>query len=705
VNWNTKSLVLGMSDVLNSPIQFVRGVGPKLAKLLSKKGIATIEDALYFLPRDYEDRRRLTPLGSLKPGSFAVVFGKVSRVKPQRMGRKHRLEVVLSDPSGEITLFWFHAYPALLEEFQLENSYVVAGEVRPSTRGLQIAHPEFEKVTEMRNGKPVISLNFGRVVPIYSETEGLHQKTLRKVMREAIHTSLPHLQESLPEKLLTDLELPSLRQSFTKVHFPDELPNSEEPNEAIKRIVFEEFFVLELGLGLIKQKHQKEKAPILKDPENTLEALLKNLPFSLTDDQKEALGVTQKDLARGFSMCRLIQGDVGAGKTVVTLGAAAIASGSGYQTAFMAPTEVLAQQHYRTAKSLLDSAQVPVYLLTHSNEGKKEALEAIQNQENCVVIGTHALFQESVKFKKLGLVIVDEQHRFGVEQRGLLLKKSASGKPHLLMTTATPIPRTLALTLYGDLDLSIIRQKPKGRKPIRTRILRDKDRPRLYQQISEVVKKGQQVYVIYPLVEESEKLELKSATEMHRKLSQEVFPDLKVGLVHGRMKSEDKETILSRFKEKEFNILISTTVIEVGIDVPNATLMVIEHPERLGLSQLHQLRGRVGRGTEESECILLADAYVTERLRIMTKTEDGFVIAEEDLRIRGPGEFLGTRQSGLPGFRVGNLLRDADLLQRAKTEADKLLKEDPCLKKQEHAIIRQLVESRWKQKIERLRGG
>jgi ATP-dependent DNA helicase RecG len=694
-----------MSDVLNSPIQFVRGVGPKLAKLLSKKGIATVEDALYFLPRDYEDRRRLTPLGSLKPGSFAVVFGKVSRVKPQRMGRKHRLEVVLSDPSGEITLFWFHAYPALLEEFQLENSYVVAGEVRPSTRGLQIAHPEFEKVTEMRNGKPVISLNFGRVVPIYSETEGLHQKTLRKVMREAIHTSLPHLQESLPEKLLTDLELPSLRQSFTKVHFPDELPNSEEPNEAIKRIVFEEFFVLELGLGLIKQKHQKEKAPILKDPENMLEALLKNLPFSLTDDQKEALGVTQKDLARGFSMCRLIQGDVGAGKTVVTLGAAAIASGSGYQTAFMAPTEVLAQQHYRTAKSLLESAQVPVYLLTHSNEGKKEALEAIQNQENCVVIGTHALFQESVKFKKLGLVIVDEQHRFGVEQRGLLLKKSESGKPHLLMTTATPIPRTLALTLYGDLDLSIIRQKPKGRKPIRTRILRDKDRPRLYQQISEVVKKGQQVYVIYPLVEESEKLELKSATEMHKKLSQEVFPDLKVGLVHGRMKSEDKETILSRFKEKEFNILISTTVIEVGIDVPNATLMVIEHPERLGLSQLHQLRGRVGRGSEESECILLADAYVTERLRIMTKTDDGFVIAEEDLRIRGPGEFLGTRQSGLPGFRVGNLLRDADLLQRAKTEADKLLKEDPSLKKQEHAIIRQLVESRWKQKIERLRGG
>lgn len=701
---STKLSASGMSDVLNSPIQFVKGVGPKLAKLLSKKGISTLEDALYFLPRDYEDRRRLTPLGALRPGMSVVVYGEASRIKPQRMGRKHRLEVTLADPSGEVTLFWFHAYPALLEEFELGASYVVAGDVRGSSRGLQIAHPEFEKVTEIRNGKPVISLNFGRVVPIYSETEGLHQKTLRKVMRQAIQDSLPHLQECFPDELLSSLDLQSLRQSFTQVHFPDELPNLEKTNEAIKRIVFEEFFILELGLGLIKQKHQKEKAPVLKGT-GKLDGLLKELPFALTDDQKKALAETKEDLGKGFSMCRLIQGDVGAGKTVVTLGAAAIASGSGYQTAFMAPTEVLAQQHFRTAKTLLEPAGVPVFLLTHSKEGKEEALNALENQVNCVVIGTHALFQERVVFKNLGLVIVDEQHRFGVEQRGQLLKKGASGKPHLLMTTATPIPRTLSLTLYGDLDLSIIREKPKGRKPIRTGIIRDKDRPKLYERISEVVKNGQQVYVIYPLVEESEKLELKSATEMHKKLSQEVFPELSIGLVHGRMKSEEKDLILSEFKRKKFDVLISTTVIEVGIDVPNATLMVIEHPERLGLSQLHQLRGRVGRGTEESECILVADAYVTERLRIMTKTEDGFLIAEEDLRIRGPGEFLGTRQSGLPGFRVGNILRDADLLNRAKIEADKLLKEDPFLKKPEHSIIRQLVESRWKQKIERLRGG
>ncbi|MFM8316392.1 MAG: ATP-dependent DNA helicase RecG, partial [Deltaproteobacteria bacterium] len=340
-----------------------------------------------------------------------------------------------------------------------------------------------------------------------------------------------------------------------------------------------------------------------------------------------------------------------------------------------------------------------------SQEGKQETLRKLQESENAIVIGTHALFQEGVQFKNLGLVIVDEQHRFGVEQRAQLLRKGPGGTPHLLMTTATPIPRTLALTLYGDLDLSIIRQKPAGRKPIRTRIIRDKERPQLYKKIEEVVRKGQQVYIIYPLVEESEKIDLKSATEMHQKLSQEVFPHLKVALVHGRLKGEVKDQILAEFKNKKWDILVSTTVIEVGIDVPNATLMVIEHPERLGLSQLHQLRGRVGRGAESSECLLVADQYVTERLRIMTKTEDGFVIAEEDLRIRGPGEFLGTRQSGLPGFRVGNILKDADLLEKAKAEAEKLLQKDPDLKMQEHGVIRGLVESRWKQKIERLRGG
>lgn len=694
-----------MNDVLSSPIQYVKGVGPKLAQLLSKKGISTVEDALYFLPRDYEDRRRLTPLGSLRSGAFSVCFGKVVQLKPQRMGRKLRLEALLKDSSGELHLFWFHAYEKLLEDFKLGTEVVVSGEVRLQGSKFQMPHPDYERVEEVRQGKPVISLNFGRVVPIYSETEGLHQKTIRKVMREALVSSLPHLKESLNPHTLEQLHLPSLRQSFTELHFPKEVPEINESSGALKRVIFEEFFILALGLGLKKQSHQKDKAPVLEDPQGLLERFKKELPFQLTQDQLKAIKILKADFKKGFTMCRLVQGDVGSGKTAVAFAAATIAQGSGYQVALMAPTEVLAQQHYRSAQTQLSSMGLPIYLLTHAQEGKKEILEALKRSDPCLVVGTHALFQEGVVFQKLGLVIVDEQHRFGVEQRSKLLKKSQAETPHLLMTTATPIPRTLALTLYGDLEMSIIREKPAGRKPIKTIIMRENQREKLYEKIRKTVHQGQQVYVIYPLVEESEKLELKSATEMHRRLSEEVFSDLQVGLVHGRMKSSEKELILDQFKKKQFQILISTTVIEVGIDVPNATLMVIEHPERLGLSQLHQLRGRVGRGHAESECILMADKYVTERLRIMTRSEDGFVIAEEDLRIRGPGEFLGTRQSGLPGFRVGNLLRDADLLSRAKEEADLILKEDPLLKKPEHSIIRQLVESRWKQKIERLQGG
>lgn len=694
-----------MNDVLSSSIQYVKGVGPKLAQLLSKKGISTVEDALYFLPRDYEDRRRITPLGSLRPGSFSVCFGKVTQIKPQRIGRKLRLEAVLKDPTGELHLFWFHAYERLLEDFKVGSEVVVSGEVRLQGSKFQMPHPDYERVEELKDGKPIVSLNFGRVVPIYSETEGLHQKTIRKVMREALVTSLPHLKESLNPQTLEQLHLPSLRQSFTDLHFPEEVPQLEESSGAMKRIIFEEFFILALGLGLKKQSHQKDKAPLLLDTQGFLEKFKKNLPFQLTGDQTKAIEILKADFQRGYTMCRLVQGDVGSGKTAVAFAAAAIAQGSGYQVALMAPTEVLAQQHYRSAQSQLGPLGISVSLLTHAQEGKKEILESLKQADPCLVVGTHALFQEGVEFCKLGLVIVDEQHRFGVEQRSKLLRKSNIETPHLLMTTATPIPRTLALTLYGDLEMSIIREKPAGRKPIKTLIMRENQREKLYEKIRKRVSQGQQVYIIYPLVEESEKLDLKSATEMHEKLSREVFSDLKVGLVHGRMKSTEKDEILAEFKKKKFQILISTTVIEVGIDVPNATLMVIEHPERLGLSQLHQLRGRVGRGEAESECVLMADKYVTERLRIMTRSEDGFVIAEEDLRIRGPGEFLGTRQSGLPGFRVGNLLRDAELLNRAKEEAEVILREDPLLKKPEHSIIRQLVESRWKQKIERLQGG
>ncbi len=694
-----------MSDVLSSPIQFIKGVGPKLAKVLSRKGIETIEDALYFIPRAYEDRRHITPIKNLRPNQTATLFGKIQSSREIRAGRRRRFEAILNDGTGSIALTWFHAFPGIQEEFQVGTELIVYGDVKYFHQMPQIAHPEYEKVEKGEAGKPKASINFGRVVPIYSETEGLHQKTLRKMMGEVLKTSLSELTEPLPESLRTRLGLPTLRKSFVSIHFPDQCPEEGTPSEAVQRVIFEEFFVLQLGLGLRKQKQKKETAPVITDKDGIQKKFYATLPFSLTNDQENTLKEILSDLKSGKAMTRLVQGDVGSGKTVVALLAAAVAKGSGYQTALMAPTEILAQQHLKTAERFLKPLGIECLLVSHANSSKKEVREKIKSGKAHVVIGTHAIFQEGIEFQKLGLAIVDEQHRFGVEQRGELIRKAGKKEtPHLLMMTATPIPRTLAFTLYGDLDLSLIREKPPGRTPVKTRILWDRERPKLYQKIRERVLKGEQVYVIYPLIEASEKLELKSATDMHKKLQSEVFPEFSLAMLHGRMKPEEKDKILTEFKEKKWQVLISTTVIEVGIDVPNATLMVIEHPERLGLSQLHQLRGRVGRGSLTSECILVADKFVTQRLKVMERTEDGFEIAEEDLKIRGPGEFLGTRQSGLPGFRVGHILRDASLLAKAREEAEKILETDPQLSSPENASLRKMVESRWKAKIERLRG-
>lgn len=695
------------ANPLSASIRSLKGVGPKLAELLSKKGIQNFEDALYNIPRAYQDRRHITPIRQLLPNVEATVLGVVTSSRLIRTGRRgpSRFEATLADSTGTMKLVWFRAYPALAAEFAAGAHFVVFGKVEYFGSQLQISHPDYERVPADRGGKPSTSYHFGRVVPIYSETEGLTQKVIRRLMAEALKSSLEHLREPLPELLRVRLGLPALRESFISLHFPKEYPEEGKLSDAVRRIVFEEFFVLQLGLGLKKRKLRRERAPAFPDPKNRLGEFMKGLPFPLTGDQKLALEEIRRDMETSEAMARLLQGDVGAGKTVVALGGATLAAANGYQSAIMAPTEILAQQHFKTAEKWLKPMGIEPILVVSANSGKKEIREAVSSGQAHVVIGTHALFQSGIEFKNLGFVVVDEQHRFGVEQRGELVRKGTGLVPHLLMMTATPIPRTLALTLYGDLDFSLLRQKPAGRIPVKTSILRGKERPRLYAKMREAVERGEQVYVIYPLVENSEKLELKSATEMHARLSKEVFPQLSIALLHGRMKADEKDQILSDFKSKKYQILVSTTVIEVGIDVPNATLMVIEHPERLGLSQLHQLRGRVGRGSQASECLLVAETYVGERLRVMEKTEDGFVIAEEDLKIRGPGEFLGTRQSGLPGFRVGHILRDAELLGVAREEAQKLLEEDPELRRPEHAGIRLMVESRWKEKIERLTGG
>ncbi|MBI4405750.1 MAG: ATP-dependent DNA helicase RecG [Deltaproteobacteria bacterium] len=690
---------------LDNPIQYIKGVGPKLSKLFLKKGIETVEDALYFVPRVYEDRRTITPIGKLGTGQTATILAEVLSTKKSRGVRNSgRFEARLSDGSGTIQFFWFHAHPSLEADFEQGKKILACGEVRFYNGAPQIVHPEYEAVHQLVDGKPVISANFGRVVPIYSETDGLHQKTIRRIMAEVLKTSIPHLGDSLPTALLKRLALPSLQDSFTQLHFPAAFP-IDDSFGALKRIIFEEFFILELGLGLKKQKHRSQVAPAIGNTQTAATDFIKTVPFNLTEDQKSVLHSILADLEKAVPMTRLIQGDVGSGKTVVALAASVAVARAGFQSVMMAPTEVLAQQHFRVANNWLSKLGISVCLITHSNSSQKEIKTAISKNNMQLIIGTHAVFQERLDFGRLALVIVDEQHRFGVEQRNELVRKGESAVPHLLMMTATPIPRTLALTLYGDLDLSIIRQKPAGRQAVKTHIVWDKDRPKLYQKIREAVRRGEQVYIIYPLIETSESLDLKSATDMHAKLSREIFPELSVALLHGKMKSTQKDETLQEFKQGKYSILVSTTVIEVGIDVPNATLMIIEHPERLGLSQLHQLRGRVGRGSAKAECVLVADRFATERLRIMERTNDGFEIAEEDLRIRGPGEFLGTRQHGLPGFRVGHILRDASLLVLARDEATRILEEDPHLMTSEHKGIRAMVESRWKEKIERLRGG
>jgi len=694
-------------DVLTTRLTALKGVGPKTAKLFSKKGIDTYEDALYFLPRAYEDRTRITRIAAIKEEKPVTVFGRVFHTKMSGHGRSARLEVKLTDDTGSLSLVWFHGASFLGGEFKDGDHVLVYGEIKFFHGNPTIAHPEYEKVESKLGEKLRPSMNFGRVVPVYSEGDGLSQKMIRKVMNRVVSETVPSLIDPLPLSMRERLGLVDIQQSFSALHLPGAIPTTVEdeiPPElkpAIKRIVFEEFFCLQLGLGIRRRNQRRKRAPAMA-AKGALERFRGLLPFALTDDQNQAIKEIAKDLESGNAMCRLVQGDVGCGKTVVALAAAEIALSNGYQVALMVPTEILANQHYLSAQRWLAPLGITVAIASHGTSRDKEFLKQIQTGKIGLVIGTHALFQKSVEFHKLGLVIVDEQHRFGVEQRAELLRKSAEWHPHLMMMTATPIPRTLALTLYGDLDLTLIRQKPAGRKKIITQVLLDRDRPKLYAKIRNTVERGEQVYIIYPLVEESEKLDLKSATMMHEKLSREVFPSLRTAILHGRMTSDEKDDVLKQFRKNEIDILVSTTVIEVGIDVPNATLMVIEHPERLGLSQLHQLRGRVGRGEAGGDCLLIAEKYIGERLKVMERSDDGFVIAEEDLRIRGPGEFLGRRQSGLPGFRVGHLVRDAAFLQLARDEAEKVLNADPFLQKPEHRGIRSLVESRWKEKLDRL---
>jgi ATP-dependent DNA helicase RecG len=569
----------------------------------------------------------------------------------------------------------------------------------------EIHHPDVEMI---EGDIEQDYLNFKRIVPIYSETEGLHQRTMRRLMKNILEGYVDELSSPLSQEIVQRQNLIDFPEAFRRVHFPPDGESMELLNlhrsDGHRRIIFDEFFFLELGMAL-KRRGMELEAGISFQPEGLLvQKLLNLLSFRLTRAQERVWNEIRGDLKRPHPMNRLIQGDVGSGKTIVALLACLHVVECGYQAAIMAPTEVLSEQHYLTLHRWVEPLGIHVALLTSSIKGseKEDLYRRIESGDVQLVIGTHAVIQEAVEFHRLGLAIVDEQHKFGVVQRGLLKKKGPN--PDVLVMTATPIPRTLAMTIYGDLDVSLIDEMPPGRMPVETKVFPEPARGKVYRIVEGEVREGRQAFIVYPLVEESEKLQLKDATRMAEHLQKDVFPDFRIGLLHGRMKSEEKEATMMEFKEGKIQILVATTVIEVGIDIPNASAMVVEHAERFGLSQLHQLRGRIGRGRYPSKCILLAQYRSSEegkvRLRAMERTTDGFQIAEEDLELRGPGEFFGTRQSGLPDFRVAHIIRDTPILIEARKEAFRLVEEDPALIQPSHSGLKDGLVKRWKGRLE-----
>ncbi len=680
---------------LTTPVQYVKGIGPKLADILATKNIATVGDLLHYLPFRYEDRLNPRGIAELRGGEMATVIGEVRNSGLFRTRRMPIFQLTVGQGRSRLRCLWFNA-TYLQDKFKPGQLIALYGKVEQDSRNgeLQIIQPQYEVLGDSASGedKNVASLEVGRIVPIY-ESAGQGRVTsrwFRRVIRTALENLTPDLPETIPAAVRQRLALVSPREALWKVHWPEagesfeDLQSSRTP--AHVRLIFEELFFTELGLEMKKRQQKAQTGIAFRLDERVRAAIKKILPFHPTAAQKKVLREIAEDMQKPHPMRRLLQGDVGSGKTIVSFQAAIIAIENGYQVALMAPTEILAQQHYFSARRILENAGYRIVLLTGSleNDRKREIRRHIAQGSAQLIIGTHALLEEKVEFARPGLVIVDEQHRFGVLQRLKLMQKSGEGsdetnpaEPDVLVMTATPIPRTLALTLYGDLDLSVLDELPPGRTPIVTRRVSDDRSAEVWDFVRKQVAKGHQVYVVYPVIAEQEERELKAAIKMYRELSEKVFSDLKVGLLHGRLDSELKDQVMRMFQKCELQILVATTVIEVGVDVPNATVMVIEHAERFGLAQLHQLRGRIGRGAAKSFCILMTGGKVTEegerRLDAMVRTNDGFQIAELDLELRGPGEFFGTRQAGMPSFHVASLIRDRQLLELARREAAAVL--------------------------------
>ena len=682
------------------PIQYVKGVGPRIASLLRKKGLETVEDALYYFPRTYEDRRTVKSISKIKPGHRETVMGKIMLAGKVRTRSRSLYQVVVSDGTGTVTLVWFQFNEKYLRSaYKKGASVILTGDVSVGYRDvLQIVHPKPEDIEVIEEGEELDEghVHFNRIVPIYPLTEGLKQRRMRRIMKSVVDVYSASLLSNAPLSIKKKRGIIDLSDAVSRVHFPSNEESLVELSDEgsvyksppHKTLSYYEFFLMELGLALKKRDVSRLEGISFSPTGELTGKLLSGLSFQLTSAQERVLSEIEADIRAGRPMNRLLQGDVGSGKTIVALLSMLKAVESGYQAVLMAPTEILAEQHLSSVLNYVKGMGVRVvFLKSGLGRGEKNAYyRAIASGEAQIAIGTHALLQERVDFKNLGMVIIDEQHRFGVMQRAELMSKGIN--PDVLVMTATPIPRTLALTVFGDLDISILDELPPGRKEIRTKVYYDQkgSRERAYEAVRKEIEKGRQAYVVYPMIEESENpdfKDLKYATQMAEELKNDIFPEFRVGLLHGRMKAEEKEAVMKRFISRHIDILVSTTVIEVGVDVPNATVMVVENAERFGLTQLHQLRGRVGRGGHDSACILISSFRRSEdaekRLSIMEETTDGFKIAEADLLIRGPGDFLGTKQSGLPEFRFADLIRDAKILAEAREDAFQIVKEDPRL--------------------------
>ena len=697
-------------DLLSRSIQFIQGVGPRIASLLARKNLSTIEELLYFLPRRYEDRRTISRIAETIPGRRQTIAGRVIRADSRFYGRRRVFEAMVDDGSGILKAKWFKGREAFLRgAFKPEARVILTGEVTGFPFEKEIIHPDFEILNDQEDQL----LHFKRIVPIYSETEGLPQKTIRRILWKVVRDFAHLVQSPIPGEICRKRNLLEIGEAIRQVHFPgNDQPldlYQEMRSEAHRRLIYDEFFFFQLGMALRKQGGVLEQGISFLTDGEMVRKFYRLLPFALTAAQRRVITEIELDMASPSSMNRLLQGDVGSGKTVVSMAALITACENGHQAAIMAPTEILAEQHYRNFRVWAENLGLRTALLTGGlkTAERGELQGRIQNGEIDLVVGTHALIQEGVLFRDLGLIVIDEQHRFGVVQRATLRQKGQI--PDVLVMTATPIPRTLAMTLYGDLDISVIDEMPPGKIPVRTKVFSESQRTRVYEIIRREAKKGNQIFIVYPLVEASENLDLKDATRMAEHLRKEIFPECRVGLVHGRMKGKEKEQVMNDFGNKMIDILVSTTVIEVGIDIPEASLMVIEHAERFGLSQLHQLRGRVGRSDIPSFCILLTQKTGSEdarkRLRIMEQTSDGFRIAEEDLAIRGPGEFMGTRQSGLPDFRIASVVRDGRILGEARADAFALVEDDPRLENQDHPALREALLRRWRGRLEMAKTG